>query len=86
MNLRIKLKEFAAYIKTKTLISGDTIASVDGTYWKSVWKDEGKKHQENWGGEECPQISCLIEVQTGFLISCLVSYNGDKNYHIVLST
>ena len=28
MNLRIKLKEFAAYIKTKTLISGDTIASV----------------------------------------------------------
>ena len=32
MNLRIKLKEFAAYIKTKTLISGDTIASVDGTF------------------------------------------------------
>eukprot|EP00944_MAST-04C_sp_MAST-4C-sp1_P009877 g9877.t1 len=78
MNLRIKLKEFAAYIKTKTLISGDTIASVDGTFWKSVWKDEGKSHQENWGGKECPQISCLIEVQTGFLISCLISYNGTK--------
>ncbi len=78
MNLKINLKEFSQYVKTKTIITADTVASADGTYWKNVWKDEGERHNENWGGHECPQISCLIEVQTGFLISCLVNYNATK--------
>ena len=46
MNLKLKMKPFSKYIRTKTIIATDTVASVDGTMWKNVWKDNGERHHE----------------------------------------
>jgi WD repeat-containing protein 35 len=74
MFLKVKLKNAVEYVRTKTLISSDTVASDDGIFWKIAWKDGDKESHAHWGGDP-PHIVCEIDLATGFMMQVNMNWN-----------